>query len=171
MDLFEKAAKKREERVRDIFLDLPLPTWDGDLVVRFVVVDRDYIDKFAAADKRTPEMDMDFVITATSRIYMHDPDGAAEGDDVEYMVNADGTTNEEYILLKNDAGTPVKFDQTMAEMLGQDQLRKARDVLSYCVKGNMIAIGGLAGKLVNWMQDTDTKVAGSIVGGSSTPTP
>lgn len=164
MDIFQKAVDDREERVRDLHLDMPLPTWDGDMVVRFDILGREVIEKFANATKRTPEMDLDFVLKATREIYIHDPEHAAEGEVLRMPENDD------YILLQSETGLPVKFDQLLAEKLRQGQLTKARDILLFCVKGNMIAIGGLATKLINWMQNTDAEVAGQLVGESSAST-
>jgi hypothetical protein len=164
--VFSQAAKSRNVRVEDIHLDLPIPTWNGDLVGRFQVIDREVIDKFAAQESRSKEMDADFVIKAVRELYLHDPEGAVEGDVVRMKEDPD------YVRIDSDGGTPAKFDQVLAEKLGLDLevFKTARSVLEFCFKDNYVAIGGMASSLLRWMQNTDNKVVGQLVGESQAST-
>ena len=155
-DLLARLAQEREERVQDLHLDLPIPTWDGSLVARFGILERKALEKFANA-KRTPEADMDFLIMAVRELYVHDPDKQLEGGE-----RMDG--NIDYVRLEDDNGIPVKFDATLAAKLGQAELTTARDVIAYCFKQNTIATSAMALKVIQWMQNTDLQVAEALVG-------
>src|SRR5690349_13352134 len=127
-DLLTTLAAKREEKVQDLHLDLPVPTWDRTMVIRYNVVDRKLVEKFSGMTKRTVEADCDFVIAAVREIYLHDPENLVE----------DGTRMKEdpnYVRLE-DGGTLVRIDSVLAEKLGQSDLTKAREVLMYLVKDN-----------------------------------
>lgn len=159
--LLQKLNEEREERVQDLHLDLPIPTWGGDLVARFDVMERNHVERFAK-QKRSVEADCDFVIRSVRELYMRDEDKVFEGQRME--------VNPDYVRIEHDVdgvAVPVKFDKMFAEALGKaDELQSAREVLMFCVKDNALAIGGLAGKLVTWMQNTDAEIADSLAGES-----
>lgn len=163
-DLFDRIVEERTERVQDVHLDLPVPTWNGDLVVRFNVLERDDIEKFANAPKRNPKLDLDFVIKATRELYIYDPEGAVNGTVTRMPENND------YVRVETDSGTSVRWDANLAEKLRiPGEITKARDVLTFCVDNNLVAVSGMATKLITWMQNTDVEIAGALVGESSAP--
>lgn len=156
MDILRQISDKRDKRVEDIHLDLPVPTWDGDMIARYDIISRKAVEKFAK-QKRSVEADVNFIISATRELYIYDPSQAASGTRMEH--------NAEYVRLEDEeSGMPLKWDKVLAEKLGHPELERAVDVVLYCVKNNALAIGGMAGKLITWMQNTDAEVAEALVG-------
>jgi hypothetical protein len=155
MSYLEQLKKQREQRVQDIHLDLPIPTWGRDLIGRFEVVERKIIEKIGA-QRRSLEADLDFVIRATRELYMYDPDRQAPGQRME--------ENEDYVRVEGEDGLAVKWDTDLATLLGEPELKSARAVVMYCLKNNAVSVGGLAETLIVWMRNTDTEVAEALVG-------
>lgn len=154
-DFLARLAQERDERVQDVHLDLPIPSWDGSLVGRFNVVSRKQIEKFAGR-KATLETDMDLVIQATAALYAHDPDHAFPGERMD--------ENEDYVRIEDEDGNVVTWTTVLAEKLGKKDLTSGRMVLNYCFRENGIAMSGFALKLFRWMQNTDSEVAEAISG-------
>lgn len=155
-DFLSNLRAERDERVQDLHLDLPIPTWDGGIVARFNILPRKRVEKFAKA-KRTVEQDIDLIVEAVRELYAHDPDKQVEP----------GTRmaeNDAYVRIEGDEGFIVKFDSVLMEKMGVKEVESARDVVRYMVKFNDIALGGLAGRLLMWMQNTDAEVADALVG-------
>lgn len=156
MSVLAGITKRRDERVQDLHLDLPIPTWDGDLIARFEILPRKVVEKFATA-KRSLDNDLNFIIRATRELYLLDPSKAGPGTRMEL--------NDDYVRIEDDdSGQPVRWDSVFAAKLEHPELGTAKDVLLYCVKDNGLAVGGLAGKLITWMQNTDAEVAEALVG-------
>lgn len=156
--ILAKTAAKREERVADLHLDLPVPTWDGDLIARFGILDRDDpdLDKLNGA-KRTTQVDIQVLIKSVDSLWLRDPERMfPEGIRMK--------DNEDFVRLDDEkTGLPVKFDQTLATMLGVN-LDTAVNVVLYVFKNNGIAIGGFVSRLQIWMQNTDAKVSQDLLG-------
>lgn len=161
-NLLTNLKEQRNERVQDLHLDLPIPTWGKDLVTRFDVLGRKKVEKFGK-QKRTIEADQDFVLQAVREIYAYDPGGDTPG-----MRMDEGTDkeNRDYVRVETEDGAPVKFDRELALKLEEPQLGSGREILMYCVKDNAIAVGGLAGRLITWMQNTDAEIADTLAGES-----
>lgn len=156
MSVLASIAKRRDERVQDLHLDLPIPTWDGDLIARFEILPRKVVEKFATA-KRSLDNDLNFIIRATRELYLLDQSKSAPGTRME--------DNGDYVRIEDDeTGQPVRWDTVLAAKLEHPDLETAKAVLLYCVKDNGLAVGGLAGKLITWMQNTDAEVAEALVG-------
>lgn len=158
MDILAKIAQDREERVQDLHLDLPIPTWDKQLVARFSVMPRKQMEKFSDK-KRTLEVDLDFLIQACSALYAYDPEHSVEG--CERMEE-----NEDYVRIEDEDG-PITFEERLGVKLGMTQEQdptRARNVVLYCFKDNGIAVSGFVIRVVTWMQNTDAKVAADLVG-------
>lgn len=153
-DVFTKITSAREERVKDLHLDYEVPTWDGDFVARFRVLDRKSMEKFGTR-KRSSEVDQDFIIRALDCLYVRDPDKTQAGERMP--------ENDDYVRVEKD-GVVVKFDQTLAEMLRVEGVTEARQVVLHVFDNNAIAMGGLVMRLIKWMQNTDADVSESIVG-------
>lgn len=154
-DFLSRIAESREARVQNLHLDLPIPSWGGDLVGRFLVISRKDMEKFAGR-KAGSEADMDFIIKATHELYALDTEGNVEGERME--------DNEDYVRVEDDHGNAVLWTSVLAEKIGQAQLTRSREVLEYCFRGNLIAVSGFAMKLFRWMQNTDSEVAEAISG-------
>src|SRR4051794_5952763 len=107
--LLSKIAANRDERVKDLHLDLPIPTWGGDLVARFGVLPRNEVEAFANK-RRNLEADMVFLIKTITALYAHDPERTAEGPRME--------ENEDYVLVQSEDGRPLKFEQAFGELIG-----------------------------------------------------
>lgn len=154
-DFLARIAQERDERVHDVHLDLPIPSWGDSLVGRFRVVSRKEIEKFAGR-KASLETDMDLVIKATVELYAHDPEHSVKGTRMD--------ENEDYVRIEDSEGLPVTWTTVLAEKLGKADLTSGRMVLNYCFRENGIAVAGFALKLFRWMQNTDVEVAEAISG-------
>jgi hypothetical protein len=154
-DLLSTLREQRDERVQELYLDLPIPTWDKSLVARFGVMERKEIEAIGRR-KRNAETDMDFLIRAVQEIYAYDPGKTAEGKRMEH--------NESYVRVEDEQGLPILFDTRLAEKMGVEDATTARDVLRYLVKFNDIALGGMGQRVITWMQNTDADVADELVG-------
>lgn len=150
--LLDQIRQRRDERVADESLVLPIPTWDGELLARYRVVDRKVIQGLArGVQKRSRrrggdaddggEADADFLIRACVEIIAHDNET-----EVEETI-AEG------------------YNQELAEALGINPgPSPARGVLFYLFKDNGIAVGAHAQKVAEWMTDTSKEVAGDLMG-------
>lgn len=148
--------EQREERTQDLRLDLPVPTWDGDLFVRFNILPRKVVERFANK-KRTVETDMDFIIQATREFYMKDSQRQVEG-----ALRNDN--DEDYVRVESGEGTATLWPGLAAAMDEPEVGANPHKVLMYCVKDNGLAVTGLAAKLITWMQNTDTEIAEALSG-------
>lgn len=157
-NLLSSIAARREERVQDLHLDLPVPTWGGDLIVRFGLLERSQVEEFGNKSKRTTNDEMDFLLSAVRGLYVKDPHKTQPGPRME--------EHDEYVQLVDDNEQPVGFTTVFAEMIGAPTMESARQVLLYSVKDNQIAIAGMAGRLVTWMQNTDAEIADALAGES-----
>lgn len=155
-ELLTNLAQEREVRVQDIHLDLPVPTWNGTLIARYNVLDRSVVEKFSGK-KRTLTMDQDFVLQSVRELYAYDPDQTV----TDAMRKDD---DPDFVRVESEDGGPITFTSALAAKIGADGVEKGRDVLMFCVKDNAIAVGGLAGTLVRWMQNTDRDVAAELSG-------
>jgi hypothetical protein len=86
ISLLRGAAQRREKRVHAAFLDVP--SWDGDLIAEYRVVNRPKLEQMARkisaeskggneANLRTGA-DIDFIVEACVGLYALDPEGATE---------------------------------------------------------------------------------------------
>lgn len=160
MSLLKKAAEEREERVRDLHLDLPIPTWNKTLVGRFVVLDPETTKRFGKRDPTDETAAMDILIAATKELYLLDPDSEQPGTRME--------GNKDYVRLEDEEGMPVRWDERLVLMLELDPaiFKTARDILVYCFKDNLASIMSFSLTVQRWISNTDTKVAEAIVGES-----
>jgi hypothetical protein len=132
----------RDARSTSEHVDLPIPTWNGDLVARYVVIERRAVEKLADP-KLAGTADLDFLIRACHGVFMRDDNG-------------------DMIALADDAG-PVRFDARLAMLLGIEATT-GRDVVQYLFRANALAIGAHAAKVADWMQDTSQVIDGAILG-------
>lgn len=156
MGILERIASEREQRVQDLHLDLPLPTWDGALRVRFNVLEREQTEEFSRK-RRTLETDIQFILMSAREIYVYDP---------KHEVT-DATRHDEddnYVRVEHDNGAPVLFTEEFAAKIGHPELTRPRDILMFSVKNNGNAVGNLAVRLSAWMGNTDARVAEDLLG-------
>lgn len=86
VSLLRQAAARRTERVHALFLDVP--SWDGDLIAEYQVVNRPKLEamarKISAEAKGGNESsartaaDIDFIVEACVGLYAYDPEGDSE---------------------------------------------------------------------------------------------
>src|SRR5688500_18010026 len=88
ISLLRKAAARREERVHALFLDVP--SWDGDIIAEYQVVNRPRLEtmarKISAESKGGNESslrtaaDIDFIVEACVGLYAYNPEGDSQED-------------------------------------------------------------------------------------------
>lgn len=152
VDAASRLAQIRAERdalAGAEYLDLPIPTWNGDLVARYQVIERRQAERlqqqFAKA-KGGGDSDLDFIIRACVSIWMPDADGTL-------------------VRVETDDGRPVRYDGQLAQLLGLDDPQMtARQIVGYLFRENQIAISAHANRVATWMQDTSVEVDGAIRG-------
>lgn len=154
-DILAQIASERNERVQDVFLDLPIPSWGGSLVGRFNVIGRRDMEKFSKR-QGSRDADTDFLIMSTRELYALDEARTAQGERME--------ENDDYVRIEDENNHPVLWTKVFAEKIGKTDLTSGRQVLDYCFRHNGIAISGMAIRLFRWMQNTDAEVADTIVG-------
>jgi hypothetical protein len=81
LSLLKQAQKKRQTRQRTFFLDVP--SWDGDLICEYQVVDPDMLKKVAAgairrarngSEQEAAANDVDLILAAAVGLYAKDPE-------------------------------------------------------------------------------------------------
>lgn len=163
MNVIERLNQEREQRVQGLHLDLPIPTWNGGVIARFTVMGRSEMEKFAKKG-RTSEADLDFIIAACDSIWVHDPDHELEG---ERMAEDNGSPyGEDYVRLEHAGGVPIGFEQALGEQFqfNEDICKRARLVALHMFGNNTIAVGSQVVRLVQWMSNTDSKIAQDQLG-------
>lgn len=144
---------RREERLADERLDLPIPTWGGELVARYQVPDPSALARQTQA-RRAAGSDVeaassanaDFLIDCVAQVLARTENGRLEA-------------------LMTPQGTAVRFDQPLADLLGVE-VENAREVVAHLFASNPIAIGTQASTVLTWLQDTSQEVEGALVGES-----
>jgi hypothetical protein len=176
--LMAKTAAARNERVKELHLDLPVPSWNGDLVMRFNVVDRDKIDELSAKSKRGSEDEIDLLVSNVQSLWVWGPEAAlkaAEIDEAEMAKLERMVDNENYFKLVDDRGIEIKFDIQLLDyfydpdnpdptMVAVKENPTVKAILvDWLYAGNRVAIGESVGRLLTWSGNTDRKVSETIV--------
>lgn len=154
--LLGRLKAQREERLADEHLDLPIPSWEGNLVGRYRVLRRDEMNRIWGGTRpgsrqpgqRNPNSDRDFIAAACQAILARDEEG-------------------NLITLLEDSGVPMTYGEALAGQLGIDA-QGAREVIGYVFGDNELAISAHGLKIFEWMQDTSREVEGAIVGEAPT---
>lgn len=142
--LIEQINARRAERLQDETLRLAIPTWDGEVMAKYRVLEIEDVEKLQRTrqmekDKRkAKKVDSDFISKACVGVFAvtgYDDDG-------------------EPILERISRG----FDKALAEALGKTGLETSRQVIDHMFNGNDIAISAHALRIGNWMQDTSQNV-------------
>lgn len=143
----ERIKARRAERLADETVLLPIPTWQGDLVARYGVIESKELRKLMRRIEKSEGAlgdNADLLVKACRGIQLRD-----ENDDLQEIVGPDGG--------------PVTFDATLAEKLGIDAGSQVEVVL-HVIGRNPLAVGAHASTVIKWMQDTSKPVDGAIAG-------
>lgn len=144
--LLAAVRARRAERIADEHLTLPVPTWGGELCVRYRVVDREELERQSEGERSATDSDCDFLIAACERVLVRDAAGGLRD-------------------VAPPEPLPFRFDVRLAELLGY-QAEGAREVVRFLFNSNGLAIGEQALTVLNWMRDTGARVEGAILGES-----
>lgn len=169
--LLKKTATKRAERVQDLHLDLPVPTWNGDLVMRFGVLDREIIDKIEG-NRRTVEQDYDMLVGGLESLWVYGPESdmrkaGLPDDEIEAVTRM--KENENYFKLEDENGLPIKWDVRLLDAFYDEEepdeiiveVKKdpqVSNIILWAFKGNATAVGETTGRLLVWSANTDRDV-------------
>jgi len=154
--ILKQAARKRDERESTLFLDVP--TWDGDLVCEYRVVDPIELGKVAEAAVRRMRQngkvepaanDIALIVAAAVGLWAVDPDSG------------------ERLPIEDEFGQ-VKYDR-IHKVLGRDDIKSNADAVKYLMGDkrddgswtvNVVAITMHAQKIQQWMRDPSTRSLG-----------
>lgn len=140
--LVDRIRARREALLADLHLDMPVPSWGGDLVARFEPVDRDALIKLSERQDAKRHGDADFLIAACKAIYAKDDDG--------------------HLIPLTEGQVPSGFDEATAEALGLE-FTSARHLV-YAMCSTDVAVSSLAQRVIEWTADTSQEVDGAVVG-------
>jgi hypothetical protein len=147
--LLQQADKRRLERERNLFLDVP--SWDGDLVAEYRVVPKEELRLIAERamrraknkESRAIENDMDLLATANVGLHARDPES---GDRVPI-----------------EDGYGIVTYGRIAPILGkEEEIKSNSDAIRYLMaernndgtwQENIVAIGIHAQSVSRWMRD------------------
>jgi hypothetical protein len=146
-------SKRREERSENEELLLPIPTWGGDLVGNYRLIDQTELERIAnrvRSGRPDPTADKDFLAKSCYAILIRDPESG------------------QLQQLEDESGMPVAYSMRLAQALGLDpeQYDTARKLIGHLFQNNQLAVAGHAGKIIQWMQDTSQEVDGAVLGES-----
>lgn len=165
-------AADRDERIKDLSLELAIPTWDKKLLWGFRLENRDWLEKKVGngSGSRELETDIDALIEATQEFWFFDPAHAIEGRRL-HPDQKTGKPRDEYVRVEDESGAPLRCDQALAEALDftptderKSGLSPSTQLVLHLFKGNGAAIGAFVGRLVMWMQNTDLDVTKATLG-------
>jgi hypothetical protein len=150
LSLLKEAQRRRQERERTLFLDVP--SWDGDMICEYRVVPPEELRRIAERTMRRVRNghgdsgstnDIDIIIAASVGLYMRDPD-----------------TGERVAI--DDKYGHVGYDR-IAVMLGKDdEIQSNADAVRYLMSErdedggwveNTMAISLHANAIGRWMRD------------------
>jgi hypothetical protein len=150
LSLLEQARKRREERESHLFVDVP--SWEGELVAEYRILNPDELDaiadnaarKIKSGERDSVFADLDLIAKANVALYMRDPDS---GDRVplEDELGKIGFGRAAQVLgLQEELNTVVK---TIKYMMGE----RRDDGSGWQV--NPTAITMHANRIARWMRD------------------
>jgi hypothetical protein len=139
--LIARLRARAQETQRARTLDLPVPGWGGELVLRFQPLD----------------------IAALEHLLSHrgaEATTSGINETVDAMVRACvavlATDEGELVTLEDEAG-PIRLENRLVVLLGldADHVLTAREVVLRLFGGNAFALADYVDKLVTWMNDPD----------------
>jgi hypothetical protein len=160
--LLDRIKQRRD--ARDDFLVIGIPSWNDELRARYQVLDRDEIDRMvrrirarvagAQNGSRTAtgsNADIDFLIKACVGVIAHDNETEEEAEiAVGFDMNLARLLGEE----QQDGSVLMQLDDKGTTMLVHNE----KELVSYLIKGNTIALATHSQKVARWMQDTSRPV-------------
>lgn len=160
--LLDRIKKRRNER--DDYLVAGIPSWGDELRAKYQVLDRSEIDKMVrrirarAAGAQNgqkqqvgSDADIDFLIKACVGIIAHDNETEeekqiADGFNMELArLLGDEEPDGDIVMQMDDKGTTMKVSNP-------------KELVSYLIKGNTIALAAHSQKVARWMQDTSRPI-------------
>ena len=166
-----KVVRERDEKVKALSLELPIPTWGKKLLWGFQPVPRKALEDMTTgpdANKRDFETDITTLIDNTNGFWLFDPSHAIEGT----RLGPDpftGADRSKYVRLEFENGQPIPCDDNLAEALDfkptdSSPLAPSTQLVMHLFKENATAIGSFVGRLVMWTQNTDLDVTKAQLG-------
>lgn len=152
VSIVEQLRARRAERLADEHLDLPIPTWEGQLVARYRVVRGEEVRKLlqrASTGRADQTADASFLVTACEQVFAMDDEGRM-------------------VVLRRPDGMPMRYEPALGELVAGERFERAVALVYHLFADNDLAISSHALKLAQWMQDTSREVEGAIVGEAPT---
>lgn len=140
--------KERRERLLDATLMVEVPSWQGDLLGEFRVLGESERAKIERRQQQRGNdkphlLFVDLIATACVRLHLRNEEGTPEP--------------------LRHAGQDVRFDDTLAALMGWDDCRTEADIVMHCFGHNTVALRAMSERIAGWMQDprpaTDQTVA------------
>lgn len=157
ISLLRKAEQSRSSRTNTLYLDVP--SWAGDLIAAYRVVDRPRLEQMVRKIQQEAKhgndssartaADIDLILEANVGLYMYDPEGGDSPDDRR-------------VPIEDDLGvTPFnRFAEILRRIRPEDRsgkpapnLSSARSVVLYAMEDNAVAISAHALMIARWMRD------------------
>jgi hypothetical protein len=146
VSLLREAAKRREQSGDTLFLEVP--TWGGDLIAEYKVIDRQRLEGLIqriqkesrngnSSSARTAA-DIDLLVEANVGLYAFDAEASLERDD------------EGRVAIEDEIGT-VTYSR-IGPILGKE-FPSVRAAVLYLMKDNGLAITAHAVIVARWMRD------------------
>lgn len=157
ISLLRKADKSRAKRTNTLYLDVP--SWAGDLIAAYRVVDRQRLEtmvrkiqqeaKSGSDSSARTAADIDLILEANVGLYAYDPEGGPEPEDRRAPI-------------EDDLGVVPfnRFGDILLRIRPEDRegkpaprLNSARAVVLYAMEDNAVAISAHALMIARWMRD------------------
>jgi hypothetical protein len=158
VSLLRAAVKRREQAGNTLFLDVP--TWGGDLIAEYKVIERSRLEQLIAKIQREGRngnsssartaADIDLLVEANVGLYAFDPEAGIVSDE----------DDSGRVPITDSSGT-VTFGR-IGPVLGKE-FRSTREAVLYLMKDNGLAVTAHAVVVARWMRDP-SKTAGELMG-------
>jgi hypothetical protein len=152
--LLREAERRREQASANLFIEVP--SWGGDLIAEYRVVERQRLEQLITKIQREQRngsnsgqrtaADIDLLVEANVGLYAFDADAAAAADD-----EAAGR-----VPIADEMGT-VTYGR-IGPVLGRE-FRSVREAVLYLMKDNGVAISAHASVVARWMRDPSKTAA------------
>lgn len=150
ISLLRSAAQRRERSGDTLFLDVP--TWSGDLIAEYKVIERQRLEQLISRIQRESRngnststrtaADIDLLVEANVGLYAFD---------VEASLADDGGDDGRGRVPIEDGSGVVTFGR-IGPVLGKE-FRSAREAVLYLMKNNGLAVTAHAVVVARWMRD------------------
>lgn len=150
LSLLQKAQKERNERETHLFLDIP--SWNGDLIGEYEIIDKDVLKDMAERNTKRirqggfdkVQADIDLILKAAVGLWVRDPESG------------------DRVMLEDEHGQ-VGFDRIHIVLNKEHLIKSAAEAVRYLTgergedddtwKENAVAIGMHSQTLSRWMKD------------------